>query len=62
MYPSFFVSVNGEPGVEVPVRGTSWTRPGRKSLSVRLRAGANVVRIYNDKSWAPDLDRIVVRD
>lgn len=59
---SFFVSVNGEAGVEVPATGTSWTLPGQTSLLVRLRAGPNVVRIYNDKAWAPDLDRIVVRD
>ena len=59
---TFFVSVNSEPGVEVRVTGANWTLPAQASLRSRLKAGANTIRFYNDKDWAPDLDRIVVRD
>jgi len=58
---SFFVSVNGAPPVELPLKGESWTQPLAASLSVALKAGPNALKFGNDASYAPDLDRIVVR-
>jgi len=55
---SFFVSVNGGPGTEVPVTGTSWDVPVTTSMPVQLQAGANTIKVYNDDAYAPDLDRI----
>jgi len=59
---TFFVSVNGAEGFEVPLSGSNWTVPTQKSIRVRLREGTNRLRLYNERGWAPDLDRIVVRD
>jgi hypothetical protein len=58
---TLFVSVNGGPGVELPLAGTSWVKPQMTALPVDLRAGTNVIRFFNDAAYAPDLDRIVVR-
>jgi hypothetical protein len=57
---SFFVSVNDGPGVEVPLQGQSWSEPSSASLTVRLQAGSNRIKFYNDRAFAPDLDRVVV--
>jgi hypothetical protein len=57
---SFFVSVNDGPGRELPLTGQSWSVPSTASLTVRLQAGRNKVRFYNDHAFAPDLDRVVV--
>jgi hypothetical protein len=57
---SFFLSVNGGPGVEVPVTGTSWSTPATRTLTVNLNAGTNSIKFYNTGAYAPDLDRIAV--
>jgi hypothetical protein len=57
---SFWVSVNGGPGVEAPLTGTSWATPATDSITVRLQAGQNSIRFYNDTAHGPDLDRIRV--
>jgi hypothetical protein len=56
-----FVSVNGGPGLELPLTGTNWHAPSRASLMVSLESGGNTLRFYNDRGAAPDLDRIIVR-
>ncbi|RCG25939.1 alpha-L-fucosidase [Sphaerisporangium album] len=57
---SFFVSVNGGAGVEVPVTGTDWYSPTSVTVPLSLTAGANTLRFYNNGANAPDLDRITV--
>jgi alpha-galactosidase len=59
---SFWVSVNGAPGTEVPLTGTSWDQPASSSTTVHLQAGTNSVRFYNNSAYAPDLDRISVAE
>lgn len=58
---TLFLSVNGGEGVELPLSGSNWTVPTQKSIRVSLRAGLNRLRLYNERGWAPDLDRVVVR-
>ncbi|GLY35625.1 alpha-L-fucosidase [Amycolatopsis sp. NBRC 101858] len=55
---SYFVSVNGGTPVEVKVSGAGNSTPYTTSVPVTLNAGANTIRIGNDRSGAPDLDRI----
>ena len=57
---SFFVSVNGDPGIQVPLTGNSWSTLAKTSISLPLNAGSNAIKFYNDSIYAPDLDRIVV--
>ena len=57
---SFFVSVNDGPGVELPLNGDSWSKPATTSMSLSLRAGRNRIVFYNNDSYAPDLDRLVL--
>jgi Alpha galactosidase A/Alpha galactosidase C-terminal beta sandwich domain len=57
---SFFVSVNGGAGVEVPLTGTSFATPATTTITVNLNAGSNTVKFYNDSAYAPDLDKISV--
>jgi hypothetical protein len=57
---SFFVSVNSSPGIEVPVKGDSWSVPAKVSIVLPLESGSNTIKFYNDDLYAPDLDMIVV--
>ena len=59
---SFWISVNGGPGLEVPVTGTSWDVPNTVTTSIHLDAGTNTIKVYNDDANAPDLDRIRIAD
>jgi hypothetical protein len=58
---SFFISVNDGPPIQVPLTGSSWITPSRATITVSLQAGSNKIKFYNDTSYAPDLDRIVIR-
>ncbi|MDQ7804700.1 alpha-L-fucosidase [Amycolatopsis sp. A133] len=55
---SYFVSVNGGAPAEVKVSGAGNNTPYTTSVPVTLTAGANTIRIGNDRAGAPDLDRI----
>jgi hypothetical protein len=57
---SFFVSVNGGAGIQVPLTGTSWSVPASATITVPLNAGANTIKFYNNTAYAPDLDKISV--
>ena len=57
---TFHISVNGGPGVAVPLSGTSSNDPVTAKIPVTLAAGANSIRFFNDTAGAPDLDRIRV--
>jgi hypothetical protein len=57
---SFFVSVNGGPGIEVPVKGNNWLVPASVSIVLPLENGSNTIKLYNENSYAPDLDVIAV--
>jgi hypothetical protein len=59
---SFWISVNGGPGIEVHVSGTSWDVPNTVTTSIHLDAGTNTIKVYNDDDNAPDLDRIRIAD
>jgi hypothetical protein len=59
---SFWVAVNGGPGTEVQLTGTSWDIPATGTTTVALQAGNNTIRFYNDTAYAPDLDRISIRE
>ncbi|SDH09612.1 CBM35 domain-containing protein [Nonomuraea jiangxiensis] len=58
---SFQLSVNGGTPQTVSLTGTSWNDPVTRAVQVRLNAGANSVRLYNDSASAPDLDRITLQ-
>jgi len=50
--------VNGGAPAEVKVSGAGNNTPYTTSVPVPLTAGANTIRIGNDRAGAPDLDRI----
>jgi hypothetical protein len=55
----FFVSVNGGPGTQLTLSGTSFAVPVNTTLNVTLNAGNNTIKFYNNSAFAPDLDRII---
>jgi len=55
---SYMVSVNGGAPAEVSVTDVGNTTPRTSTLRVRFQAGANTIKIYNDRNAAPDLDRL----
>ena len=51
------VEVNGQAVATVTVEGTDWGTPQRTVIpGLPLRAGTNVVRLYNADGWMPDID------
>ena len=55
------LSVNGGPSVSLSFPGTGgWSTVGTLTLTTRLRAGDNTLRLSGGRSPAPDFDRIVV--
>ncbi|HZR29037.1 MAG TPA: hypothetical protein VFA71_09665 [Terriglobales bacterium] len=57
----FFVSVNDGAEIQLPLTGQSWAAPAKTSITIPLKAGSNQIKFYNPTTWAPDLDRIVIR-
>ena len=55
-----YISVNGAPGVSVPLQSSDWSTPTTVPLGIALQRGNNTIAFYNDSDYAPDLDRIVV--
>jgi hypothetical protein len=57
---NFYISVNGGSGKTLTMQSPGWTVQVSGSTTVTLRAGNNSIKFYNNSTWAPDLDRIVV--
>jgi len=57
---SFFISVNGGPGAELDLNGSSFSLPTSTVIPVQLKAGSNTVRFGNPTGYAPALDRIAI--
>jgi hypothetical protein len=55
---SFFISVNGGPPVQLALDGLGNNTPYTATIPVTLQAGANTIKLFNDRLGAPDLDRI----
>ena len=51
------LSVNGGVPVSRTLNAGSWNAVGTADFVVKLSAGENVVRIYNDNEWLPDIDK-----
>jgi hypothetical protein len=58
---TLLIRVNDGPATRLLLTGKGWRQLARVSITVPLRAGANKVKFYNDSSYAPDIDRIVIR-
>ncbi|MBO5807646.1 MAG: family 16 glycosylhydrolase [Bacteroidaceae bacterium] len=53
-------SVNGGEPVVRTVNAGNWSTVGTTDVAVNLEKGENVVRIYNDSGWMPDIDKLEV--
>jgi len=52
------VSVNGNKVQTVSVNSGGWQTVGKKSLTIQLQKGDNIIRLSNPTSWMPDIDYI----
>jgi len=57
---TLFISVNGGGGVSYSLTGVDALSPKFTKITLRLKAGSNTVKFYNNTSAAPNIDRIVV--
>jgi hypothetical protein len=58
-----YASFNGASGVLLDFHGDSdnnWNRVQEMQVSVRLNAGNNTIKFFDDSGASPDLDRITV--
>lgn len=54
------IFVNGEDAGSFIGNSGSWTQPATVDIPVTLRAGNNVVRLWNDGDWMPDIDCMTI--
>lgn len=57
---SFFMTVNGGPGTELDLNGSSFSLPTSTVIPIQLQAGSNMIQFGNDTGYAPALDRIAI--
>ena len=55
------VGVNGATVTTVNVNSGGWQTVGKKTLTVNLVKGRNVIRLSNAKAWMPDIDYIELK-
>ncbi|MBS4196897.1 FIMAH domain-containing protein [Lederbergia citri] len=55
---SFFVGVNGEEGSPITLNGPDFNTPLMADMTVILQEGSNVIKIYNNTAYGPDLASI----
>ena len=54
------VSVNGGEPSQKTLNAGSWSAVGMAEYPIVLNAGENVIRLYNENAYMPDIDRIVL--
>ncbi len=50
------VSVNGKKVQVVSANSGSWSKVGKKTVTIQLEKGCNTVKLSNASSWMPDMD------
>src|SRR5205814_9106232 len=55
---TFYISANGGSSTTVNMDGPDWTTPIAVTKNITLNAGINTIKLYNNSSSTPDLDRI----
>ena len=50
------ISVNGGEPIEAVVNSTSWVTARTRDFNIHLNKGNNVIRLYSDEGWMPDID------
>lgn len=53
---SFKISVNGGEPIETTVNSGGWSTVGTESYSITLNKGNNIIRLYTESGWMPDID------
>jgi hypothetical protein len=54
------ISVNGKRVQTISANSGGWDKVGKKTLTVELQKGSNVIRLSNASGWMPDIDYIDV--
>ena len=52
------VEVNGKQLGSYSVRGTDGSKPQTLKVDIDLQEGNNVIRLWNDGVWLPDIDKM----
>ena len=52
------IEVNGKQLGSYPVRGKDWSKPQTLKVDIDLQEGNNVIRLWNDGVWLPDMDKM----
>ena len=53
---SLTLEVNGQKIGTYSLNSGSYSKVAKKTVKVTLEAGENIVRLYNNSSWMPDVD------
>ena len=53
---NFKIVVNDEEPIATTVNSGGWSTVGSRDYNIVLKKGNNVIRIYEDKGWMPDID------
>lgn len=54
------ISVNDEYVTSLSCNSGSWSNVGTKQVTIKLNKGDNIIRLYNNQGWMPNIDYIRV--
>ena len=55
------LTVNGQHVGTLTVGSNDWKQPLTAKIDVNLKKGRNVIRLYNNSAWMPDIDRMEIK-
>ena len=56
-----YYQVNDDKAKNVTVNSGGWDKVGTRIVAIDLKEGWNTIRLYNEKGWMPDIDRITLK-
>ena len=58
---TIYYQVNGDKARTLTVNSGEWDKVASRVVAIDLKEGWNTIRLYNDKNWMPDIDRMTLK-
>lgn len=58
---TIYYQVNGENAKSLTVNSGGWDVVASRAVAINLKEGWNTIRLFNDKNWMPDIDRMTLK-
>lgn len=58
---TIYYQVNGEKAKNLTVNSGDWDKVASRVVAIELKQGWNTIRLFNEKNWMPDIDRMTLK-